>query len=276
MSPFAPRKKRYFRGAKGDYRVSMMLLQRLLDRISLRPSRHVIEHDLQTTWLDVDGCRCEVFQLDVEAAQSDGPIHDVNIVKFVGSGGRAENLTPLTLGGLKNVRAKIWVANPPGYGRSQGPATLTSQIQTARRLYQYVKNETGSAPILAGDSLGGAIAICLASEVATPGLIVRDPPPIRQLILKRYRFFKRIAAYFAGLVPDEVDAMAAAARCNVPAIFVSSRLDRIVPVECQDELMAAYGGPMRKVIARDAFHCGPLTVEELAEYRSSLEWLLQF
>ena len=151
---------------------------------------------------------------------------------------------------------------------------MKSQIQTARRLYQHVTNEIGHAPFLAGDSLGGAIAICLASEVATPGLIVRDPPPIRQLIKKRYRFFRRIAAWFARLVPEEVDAMAAAACCSAPAIFVSSRLDRIMPVACQDELMAAYGGPLRRVIAHKASHVGVLTESELMEYRKSLEWLL--
>ena len=114
----------------------MMFLQRLLDRISLRPTRHVIEHDLHTTWIDVDGYRCEVFRLDIQPVNGcPDPVHEVHIVKFVGSGGRAENLTPMTLGGLGNVRGKIWVANPPGYGDSQGPATLKSQIQTVRRLY---------------------------------------------------------------------------------------------------------------------------------------------
>ena len=254
----------------------MSLPRRLLDRMSLRPTRHVIDHDLDSTWIDVDGFRCEAFRLDVYPSPDNTvAVLDVNVLKFVGSSGRAENLTPMTFGGLGSIRGKIWVANPPGYGRSGGPATLLSQIRTARRIYEHVSDEIGEPPFLAGDSLGGAIAICLASEVATPGIIVRDPPPIPQLIRNRYRYFRRVAEYFARLVPDEVDAMAAASRCTTRAVFVSSRLDRIVPVECQDALVSAYGGPLRRIMAHEAFHVGVMSASELAEYRSSLQWLLR-
>ena len=254
----------------------MLLFRRLLDRISLRPTCHVIDHGLHSTWIDVDGFRCETFRLDVyPAAGNTDPVWNVEVVKFVGSSGRGENLSPIIFAGMGNVRGRIWVANPPGYGRSEGPATLLSQIRTARRIYDHVREEIGQPPFLAGDSLGGAIAICLASEVATPGLVVRDPPPIRQLIRKRYRYVRRIADCFAQMVPDEVDAMAAAARCTAPAVFVSSRLDKIVPVECQDDLMAVYGGPHRRVIAHEASHVGTLTAAEQEEYQRSLRWLLQ-
>ena len=252
------------------------LSMRILNRLSLRPSRHSIPHEFHTRWLDVNGCRCELFCLESSGHESNsmGGSDELHIVKFIGAAGRAENLSDLTLGGEHGRRGRIWVANPPGYGNSQGRATLQSQIETARAVYQSVREWTGKPPFLAGDSLGGAIAICLAAEVKSPGLIVRDPPPIRQLITTRFGQFGRFARYFAEQVPNEVDAMRAAPHCRIPAVFVSSRKDRIVPTTCQDELMAAYGGPLKKVMAHDAQHVAPLVNQELIRYRDALRWLV--
>ncbi len=247
-----------------------MMIPRLLDRISLRPTRYPIETDgLCRERLSVAECTVDLFALAVER---DGP--EWHVLKFVGSSGRAENLTEHPFDAWSATSGRIYVANPPGYGSSPGRASLAGHLATARALYAwYQRRHPGQVPLLMGNSLGGAVALQLASESPCRGIIVRDSPHLPAVIRTRYRFAPRLAGWFATQAEQQMDTLSAACRSEVPALFISSRKDRIVPPECQDELMAAYGGPKRIVHAPSADHMQPLGAEASREYLAALAWL---
>ena len=197
----------------------------------------------------------------------------MNVIKFLGAAGRAENVSTHPFEVWPEHRGHIWVANPPGYGRSTGRASLRSAYETAQQVYQLVTKDSTVRPFLTGSSFGGTVAIGIASQNPVRGLLVRDMPNIRGLILKRHRHFPRIAKAFADRVPDPLEVLKAAANCHVPALFVSSRKDRIVPAEFHDEIFNAYAGPKKMVRLEEADHMDPISDSEWPEYEQALYWL---
>ncbi len=246
------------------------MIHRLLDRISLRPTRHAIPAaGLGQEPLPLAEGAAELFTLSVPREGAEW-----HVLKFVGSSGRAENVTEHPFDAWPGESGSIYVANPPGYGRSPGRASLAGHLATARALYAWFsRRHPGQVPLLMGNSLGGAVALQLASEVPCRGIIVRDSPHLPAVIRSRYRFAPRLAGWFADQAASQLDALSAARQCEVPALFLSSRQDRIVPPACQDELMDAYAGPKRIVPLADADHMQPLQSEEVQQYLAALNWL---
>ena len=198
----------------------------------------------------------------------------LTVIKCVGSSGRAENVSDHPFDCWTEFEGSVWIANPPGYGQSAGRASLASQLPTAQAVYDRARQQAAAERcLITGNSLGGTVAICLAARVACVGVIVRDMPDIRGLIQQRYGRWGRAASIFAERVPDSLDLPAAASQCHVPAIFVSSRSDRMVPPVCQDRVIEAYAGPKRVVQVVDADHMDPLHRAAESEYLSALQWL---
>ncbi len=198
----------------------------------------------------------------------------LNVIKCVGSSGRAENISDHPFDYWTEFEGSLWIANPPGYGRSTGRASLASQLPTAQAVYGWVREHTAADRcLITGNSLGGTVAICLAAREECVGLIVRDLPDIRALIRYRYGKFGRAAMAFAQRVPESLDVQTAARQCHVPAIFISSRSDRMVPPKCQDEVINAYAGPKRVVPVAGADHMDPLNRTAEKEYLRALQWL---
>ena len=255
-----------------------------LDRMSLRPTRTPIRRDeLQRHRLELGQGTIELFSWDAingGALSADAGLNGASfpaweVIKFVGSGGRAERVTSHPLDLLSEQPGRIWIAHPPGYGGSPGPARLEDFYPAARAVYDYVASRAApqSPLVLMGGSLGATVALRLAAEVDCAGLILRDIATIRSVILRRYRGLGPAAHWFARLVPPSLNAARAAARCRAPALIVVSRLDRIVPSDCQQRVVRAYAGPHRVVrVASD--HLGPLPPDDAQDYRDGLQWLV--
>ncbi len=250
------------------------MIEWLLDRLALKPTRNSIRCDsLQSSWIEVGEEKCELFERQI-APQSTRPM--INIIKFLGAAGRAENVTEHPFDVWPENRGHAWVANPPGYGNSSGRASLRTSYSTAQAVYEKVREKAEGIPVLSGNSLGGAVAIGIASRNPVRGILVRDMPNIRRLIMERHGRFRRIASAFADRVPAELDVMQTAAKCSVPAVFVSSRKDRIVPPFIHDEIFEQYAGPKRMVHLEQADHMDLVSgKEEAASYTAALMWLYE-
>ncbi len=105
--------------------------QYLLDRMVLRPSRHPIEHPTQQReMLDFGGRKLECFvQRNFEPDQSP----ELLVLKFPGTAGRAERSTGFPMSLMQEHRVEIWTWNPPGYGRSEGRASLAGNRRGCAR-----------------------------------------------------------------------------------------------------------------------------------------------
>ena len=259
----------------------------LLDQIVLKNSQHALPAEgAVRRWIERDGQRIECFTwsarpADEMASGSDSEAGDthLHVVKFLGAAGRAENSSVHPFDFWPDLRGTVTTANPPGYGNSPGPARLEAIVPWALRTYDTIASENPGAPIvLTGNSLGAAVAMCVAAarpDSAARALILRDVPQISQVIWRRFGWKSGWlpALWTMRRVPESLDAVAAAGVCSLPAIIVSSGRDRIVPPAVQRRLIEAYHGPKRVIRLDSAGHYDPMQPAELEAYREALAWL---
>ncbi len=133
----------------------------------------------------------------------------------------------------------------------------------------------GRPIILMGNSLGTVPALYLAARFEVAGMVLRNPPPLRELIVGRYGWWNLWAGAWliAGRVPRQASSIWNARDCRCPAVFLSSRKDSVVPAAFQDRVIQAYGGPYRLLNMEDADHADSLNLEQQRAYQRHLQWL---
>lgn len=250
------------------------LLGRIADRLILFPTTHPIEvSDKTCRTLTAGDDRVEIWVADTGPAERDV---DVFVLKFGGTGGRAELATPQPACFWPELRAQLWTVNPPGYGGSSGRASVRKLAPTARAVFEELQRLAAGRPIvLVGNSLGGTCVLHLAARYEVAGLILRNPPQLPELIVGRFGWRSCIfgAWLIARQVPAELDCCANAQHCSAPAVFVMSECDTIVPPKYQRKIHASYAGPRRVIVLPDAEHADSMSPATTAEYQQALDWL---
>jgi pimeloyl-ACP methyl ester carboxylesterase len=170
---------------------------------------------VRSCWIELDG--------PVHYAEWEGPAEGPTFVLVHGLGGSHANWLSVAPGLAR--RGRVLAVDLAGFGRTP-PSGRRSTLGANRRLLDRFLHATGAAPaILAGNSMGGAIAAMEASEEpeAAGGLILVDPalPPVRSA-----RPDAVVAAVFATyLVP------------GVGERFVRMRAQRLGPERLVHETM---------------------------------------
>lgn len=250
-------------------------LSRLADRLILCPTTHWIPVDGKSRrTLVVEDDQIEIWTHRVRAEHTDDVA--VFVLKLVGAGGRAERATDQPASFWPDVRAEIWAANPPGYGGSSGRASLQKLPAVATVVYdQLIERAAGRPIVVLGSSLGGVSALYLAAVRPIAGLVVRNAPPLREVILGRFGWWNLNigARLIARQVPQELCCIRNARRASAPAIFVTSKRDRIVPARHQRLAIDAYAGDKRTLVLPNADHTTPMTEDEAEQYASLQNWL---
>lgn len=151
---------------------------------------------------------------------------------------------------MRGDRIEWWGVNYPGYGGSAGPATLDRVATAARDAYTALARRANGRPIIViGTSLGGAVALHVAATQRVSGVVLLNPVPLPELLLRRYGWFNLwlVALPMALQIPDELDSVANAERATAPAVFLSALDDGIVPASYQRQIIAAYAGDIRVI-----------------------------
>lgn len=213
-------------------------------------------------------------------ARSPGAQHrepEAFAIEFTGNATRAEHIIDYIAHRWGDHPVEVWAVNYPGYGGSTGPPRLGAIPGAALAVYDRVREQAGDRPIfLAGNSLGTAAALHVAAHRPVSGMILQNPPALRQLILHRFGWWNLwlLAGPVAMGVPSELDSIANARRVTVPALFILSERDSVVPVKYQQMVVRAYAGPTRFVRLAEGDHNTPLTRAEEREVGQGLDWLM--
>lgn len=157
-------------------------------------------------------------------------------------------------------RIEWWGVNYPGFGGSAGPATLDRVASSARSAYSALAKRANGRPIVViGTSMGSAAALHVAAHEPVSGLVLHNPPPLPELILRRYGWWNLwlVALPTAIQIPEALDSIENAALVRAPALFLSSTDDGVVPTKYQDRVTRAYGGEWR-LLAIPGGHNAPL------------------
>jgi len=221
-----------------------------------------------------EGGELEVWVHRVGADTQRAP--DLYLLEFPGTASRAEHCTDFVEDCWSQRCVEIWAVNPPGYGNSSGTASLKKLPAMAERVLEEVRKLSGDIPVIAaGGSLGSVSALYLAAHHTVEGVVVQNPPALRELILAQsgWWHYKWLTRSIAAQIPHELDSLANARRATVPAVFVSAQQDRIVPARIQRQIIDAYKGPLKVLSMPDAGHDTALTESDLEQLRSMADWL---
>ena len=222
-------------------------------------------------------------QLEVWVAQSQlarsNRNADVYVLRFYGNADRAERW-PATEAEMWSDRAvEIWGVNYPGFGGSTGPARLSKIGPAALAAFEELRRYAGGRPIvLFGTSIGAtAVQHVAASRPAgIAGLILQNPPPLREMILRRFGWWNLwlLAGPVALQIPKDLDSLANAKAIHAPAIFLLAEKDEVVPPRYHRLVVDAYAGEKRVIALHGSHHNDPIEGTALAELNNALGWLL--
>ena len=258
--------------------LNLTFLQRLTDRLVLEPTTEPLDPGpKEPMGIEIGGHRVEVWRL---AAPEESAPPGLMVVKFPGTGGRAEWAGSHPLDAWDDLNGEVWAVNQRGYGNSDGPASLQNFSQTCDAVWRALESQRPEVPVVAtGNSLGCMSALYFASRYPVAGLILRNGFSLAHLISRRvaYNWWNlwQLAPLVARQVPQELNAVANAKRSRIPCLFVRSEKDRRIPAAFQIQLLNAYRGPQREFLIPGADHDDPLPEAMEAEYLSALGWLRQ-
>jgi hypothetical protein len=232
--------------------------------------------------IDAHGARREVVTVDGRSVEcwiarsgAPGPPQAM-VLYFIGKGGRADQWVSAVAWSWKDRPVEVWAMNYPGSGGSTGPARLSQVAPDALAVYDAAHRANPSLPIfLQGGSFGTSVVIYVAAQRPVVGIVLHNPPPLRQLILGYYGWWNLwlLAGPLSAQVPPELDSLVNAPKCNVPAIFIMSGSDGVIPPRFQEQIWRAYAGPKHRVDVPTSGHSDALTREASDQLEHELTWI---
>src|SRR2546426_8924983 len=130
----------------------------------------------RTYIFNADGCRLETTIVERQEGGSQGAV-----LLFHGISANKKIMSYLARG-FAEQGLRVYVPDLPGHGRTQGPFSPARAEQCGEALLRELLARGMIDPdrtILAGHSMGGAIAERIASRVPAAGLIAISPAPMR-------------------------------------------------------------------------------------------------
>jgi pimeloyl-ACP methyl ester carboxylesterase len=256
-----------------------MLFGHLADHLILFPSRAPINSGgAVRKMIPFENGQLELWIAQSQRARFNGSA-DAYVLRFYGNADRAERW-PAEEAEMWNGRAvEIWGMNYPGFGGSTGPARLSKIGPAAAAAFDELKIHAGDRPtVVFGTSIGATAALHVAAsrKAGVSGLILQNPPPLRELILRRFGWWNLwlLAGPVALQIPKDLDSIANAKSINVPAIFLLAEKDEVVPPRYHRLVVDAYAGEKRVISLRGAHHNDPIEGTALADLNKALDWLL--
>ncbi len=129
-----------------------------------------------TVMVNASGCRLVTDVIDQGADDVRG-----FVVLFHGLAGSKKIMAYLARG-FANQNLRVFVPDLPGHGRTPGPFSFERAESCAAALVQELSARRAIDPqrtMLAGHSMGGAIALRVASHIGMTGVIAISPAPMR-------------------------------------------------------------------------------------------------
>ena len=223
-----------------------------------------------------EGGELEIWTAASRLAQARGQ-PQFYVLRFYGNADRADRWVAAEAEMWNNRAVEVWGMNYPGFGGSTGPARLARLGPAALAAFDALKRTAGDRPIIVfGASLGSTTALHIAAHRQIAGLILHNPPALRQILLRQFGWWNLwlLAGPLARKLPADLDSIANARAVRVPAIFLLAEKDEVVAPRFQRLVVEAYVGEKRVISLAGAGHNSPLEGAGLADFHHALDWLL--
>jgi len=256
-----------------------MFFGHLADHLILFPTRAPIDAGgaVRRT-IPFESGELEIWTAQSRRAQQQGRA-DVFILRFYGNADRADRWAAMEAEMWNDRAVEIWGMNYPGFGGSTGPARLTRIGPAAVTAFDALRREAAGAPIVAyGASIGvtAALHVGASRPAEIAGLILHNPPPLRQVILRQFGWWNLwlLAGPVALQIPQDLDSIANAKANRMRAIFLLAERDEIVAPRFHRLVLQAYAGEKRIIELRGAHHNDPIGGTALKDLNDAFDWML--
>jgi pimeloyl-ACP methyl ester carboxylesterase len=256
---------------------AVIALTPLPDRLVLFPTTDRIDAGaaIRKT-IPFDGGELEIWTAASRSAQQRGQ-PQLYVLRFYGNADRADRWVAGEAEMWNDRAVEVWGMNYPGFGGSTGPARLARLGPAALAAFDALKQKAGDRPIVVfGASLGTTTALHIAAHRKVAGLILHNPPPLRQMILRQFGWWNLwlLAGPLAQKIPPDLDSVANAKIVHAPAIFLLAERDEVVAPKFQRLVVDAYAGEKRLIPLAGADHNSAVQGAGLANFHAALDWLL--
>lgn len=192
-----------------------------------------------TTWIEAaDGTRLHAWWVPAEAPRRGAALY------LHGNAGHLAIRAPAARR-LAGLGLDVLLLDYRGYGMSEGSPSEEGLYADAEAAWRHLVEARGVEPgrlVVYGGSLGGAVAVELATRVPVAGLVLAAPLAGTLHIAKeQYPFLAPLLAWDR----EAYDAVAAIRRVEAPVLVVHGTEDRVVPLELGRAVHDAAGGPAR-------------------------------
>lgn len=257
--------------------LAVMFFGHLPDHLILFPTRAPINAGAAVRkTIPFENGQLELWIAQSQAARSKGNA-DVYILRFYGNADRAERWPAEEVEMWNDRAVEIWGMNYPGFGGSTGPARLSKIGQAALAAFDELRRHASDRTIVPfGTSIGATAALHVVAHRPVIGLILQNPPPLREMILRRFGWWNLwlLAGPVALQIPKDLDSIANAKAIHAPAIFLLAEKDEVVPARYHRLVVDAYPGERRVIQLVNAYHNDPIEGTALADLNDALSWLL--
>jgi len=255
----------------------VIFFARLADHLILFPTTAPINADgaVRKT-IPFQSGELELWTAISRRAQQNGRV-DTYVLRFYGNADRAERWVASEADEWNDRAVEIWGMNYPGFGGSTGPARLSRIGPAALTAFDELQRHANGQPVvLYGASLGASAALHIAAHRSVAGLILHNPPPVRQMILRQFGLWNLwlLAGPIALQIPRDLDSVSNAKAIHVPAIFLLADKDEVVAPRFHRLVVEAYAGEKRVISLPGAYHNDPIEGAALADLNRALDWLL--
>ena len=255
----------------------VILFGRLPDRLILFPTTAPIDtHGAVRKMIPFQDGTLELWTAQSRLARQKGSA-EIYVLRFYGNADRADRWVALEAQMWNDRAVEVWGMNYPGFGGSTGPARLSRIAPAALTAFDELKRVANERPIvLFGASIGATPALHVAAHRNVAGLILHNPPALREMILRQFGWWNLwlLAGPVALQIPRELDSIDNAKRARAPAIFLLAEKDEIVAPRFHRLVVNAYAGEKRVITLRAAYHNDPIEGAALTDLYNALDWLL--
>ena len=255
----------------------MIAFAPLPDRLILFPTSYRIDPGAATRkGIPFQNGELEVWTARSALAHQRGQ-PEIFVLRFYGNADRADRWVAAEAGMWNERAVEVWGMNYPGFGGSSGPAQLARLGPAALTAFDELQKVAGNRPIIVfGASLGTTTALHIAAQRKIAGLILHNPPAMRQIILRQFGWWNLwlFAGPMAQKIPRDLDSVANARASHVPAIFLLAEKDEVVAPRFQQLVVDTYAGEKRIIPLAGAGHNSPIEGTGLAAFHHALDWLV--
>ena len=181
------------------------------------------------------------IRIDAVSFAGDGP-DDYWILFCPPAAGTIHGRLQSQLHALRDLGYNVFAFDYRGFGRNPGEPSESGLYEDALTAYRHLTEARGVPPtriILAGRSLGSAVAVELATKVPSAGVIllsVLDSVPAAAERLYPWAPVRWLSSH-------RFESVAKAAQVRAPVLLVHAVNDRLIPLEAARSLFALFPGP---------------------------------